>query len=243
MRGTIPLDVLQLAATSATIFGGDVEFSTEPEGLEIRSTSQARIGWVDIFLSPAAFESYQAQSLATALNLDTVVGFLDLVNDDLPLRMNIDDEQQTFNLQANNLSYTSNLLDPGTVPKIFDNPDVDRPAKIVLTGETMDIPITLANLCSSRVTLGIDATDAVAYGTADDLDDTVHFEFTHRDLIRIHPADVQSVFPLDKLVKIQRAIPSDATVTLSLGNDVSATIQYSIANGHGNIQFTLLNSV
>jgi proliferating cell nuclear antigen len=243
MRGAIPSDVLSLAATSAVIFGGDVNLSTEPEGLKIRSTNQARIGWVDISLSAAAFEFYQAQSLATALNLDTVVALLALIDDDPPLRMRIDDEHQTFNLQATDLSYTSNLLDPGTVPEVFTTSDVERPAKIMLTGETMDLPLTLANLCSSRVTLGVDATDAIVYGIADDFDDTFHVELTHEDLIRLHPADVQSDFPLDKLLNIQRAIPSDATVTLALGTDVSAEIQYPIANGHGSIQFTLLNSI
>ncbi|TKX77190.1 DNA polymerase sliding clamp, partial [Halorubrum sp. SD626R] len=64
-------------------------------------------------------------------------------------------------------------------------------------------------------------------------------ELTREDLIALTAGPADSLFSLDYLKDMNKAIPSDAEVTVELGEEFPVKLHYGFAEGLGNVTFML----
>jgi len=67
----------------------------------------------------------------------------------------------------------------------------------------------------------------------------VNLELGPDDVIDLTPGPANSLFSLDYLKDMNRAIPSDAEVTVELGDEFPVKLHYDFAEGLGAVTFML----
>jgi proliferating cell nuclear antigen len=74
-----------------------------------------------------------------------------------------------------------------------------------------------------------------AEGDTDDVD----LELTREDLIALTAGPADSLFSLDYLKDMNKAIPGDAEVTVELGEEFPVKLHYGFGEGLGQVTFML----
>ncbi|MFB6308482.1 MAG: DNA polymerase sliding clamp, partial [Haloarculaceae archaeon] len=85
----------------------------------------------------------------------------------------------------------------------------------------------------------VDATEELFYVDAEGDTDDVHLELDREDLIDLTAGDAHSLFSLDYLQNMNKAIPKDAEVRMELGEEFPVKMHFDIAEGKGSVTFML----
>ncbi|MFB6128811.1 MAG: DNA polymerase sliding clamp, partial [Halorhabdus sp.] len=131
--------------------------------------------------------------------------------------------------------YTLALIDPDSIRAEPDIPDLDLPARVVLEGADLDRAVRAADMVSDHVALLVDADDEVFRVHAEGDTDDVDLELERDDLIDLEVGDADSLFSLDYLKDLNKAIPKDAEVELLLGESFPAKIKFEYADGAASV--------
>jgi proliferating cell nuclear antigen len=119
------------------------------------------------------------------------------------------------------LSFTVALIDPDSVRQEPDIPDLDLPAEVGIPGSEISRSLRAADLVSDHVRLSADP-DAEAFHVAADGDtDDVDVTLNGDTLTDVSVSEsVESLFSLDYLQDMKRAIPSGESVSFQLGSEM-----------------------
>ena len=94
-------------------------------------------------------------------------------------------------------------------------------------------------MVSDHIALGVNAETEVFYVDAEGDTDDVHVEMTADDLIGLESGPAHSLFSLDYLSDMNKAIPKDAEVTVELGEEFPVKMHFNIAEGNGRVTYML----
>lgn len=131
------------------------------------------------------------------------------------------------------LEYEMALIDPDSVRNRPDIPDLDLEAEAVVEAADIDRSVTAADMVSDHIALGVDLEDELLYVEAEGDTDDVHLELGDDELIEFDPGDAHSMFSLDYLIDLEKAMPNDAEVTLELGTEFPVKLHFDYAEGDG----------
>jgi proliferating cell nuclear antigen len=227
----IPASTLSDALDPVTALVEECKIQLDDDGLSITSVEAANVAMVDMEINRHAFESYDADGATLGINLDRLTDVLSMADSGDLVHVALNEETRKLDIDIGGLSYTLALIDPDSIRQEPDIPDLDLPATIVLPGEQISRGVTAADLCSDHVSLQADA-DAGAFHIAAEGDtDDVDLELDDELLSANVGESCESLFSLDYLSDMERAIPSDAEVSLLLGSEVPVKMRYSLADG------------
>ena len=142
-------------------------------------------------------------------------------------------------IQAGGLQYTLSLIDPASIRKEPDLPDLDLPAKVVIEGRNLDQGIKAADMVSDHIALGVDPESQTFYIRAKGDTDNVQLELKQDEVISLQPSLAHSLFSLDYFKDMNKAIPKSTPVTLSMGEEYPIQINFPIADGNGQVTYLL----
>ena len=211
----------------------------DENGLEIRAVDPANVGMVDLTLEAAAFESYEADGGLIGVNLTRLSDIAGMADSDQLVHLELDEETRKLQISIDGLEYTLALIDPDSIRDEPDLPDLDLPADIVIEGRDIDRAVTAADMVSDHIELGVDTGSDVFYVAAEGDTDDVHLELDTDDLIDLTAGEAASLFSLDYLQDMDRAIPKDAEVALELGEEFPVKLHFDIAQGGGSVTYML----
>jgi proliferating cell nuclear antigen len=137
------------------------------------------------------------------------------------------------------LSSTLALIDPDSIRQEPDIPDLDLSATIVVEGAQLGRGITAADMVSDHIRLRVDPEAEAFLIEAEGDTDDVNLDLGTDDLIDLEPGRADSLFSLDYLKDMNKAIPGDAEVTIELGEEFPVKLHYDFAEGLGNVTFML----
>jgi proliferating cell nuclear antigen len=162
-----------------------------------------------------------------------------MANADDLVHLELDEETRKLHIRMDGLSYTLALIDPDSIRQEPDIPDLDLAAEIVVEGAQLGRGITAADMVSDHIRLRVDP-DAEAFlveaqGDTDDVD----LELGREDLIALTAGEADSLFSLDYLKDMNKAIPGDAEVTVELGEEFPVKMHYEFAEGLGHVTYML----
>jgi len=238
-RAIVSAETLRAALDSVSVLVDECKVRLDEEGLTIRAVDPANVGMVDLSLSAEAFESYEADGGVIGVNLSRLEEFAGMADADQLVQLELDEETRKLHVTIDGLEGTLALIDPDSIRQEPDIPDLDLPATVVVEGRDIDRAVKAADMVSDHIALGVDADEEHFYVDAAGDTDDVHLELTQDDLIDLVAGDAESLFSLDYLKDMNKAIPKDAEVTMELGEEFPVKLHFDIAEGNGQVTYML----
>ncbi|CQH62168.1 MULTISPECIES: DNA polymerase sliding clamp [Halobacterium] len=238
-KAIVSADTLRETLDSVSVLVDECKIHLDEDGLSIRAVDPANVGMVDLDLGAAAFESYEADGGIIGVNLSRLEDIAGMADTDQLVQLELDEETRKLHIQIDGLEYTLALIDPDSIRQEPDIPDLDLSANVVIEGADIDRSVRAADMVSDHIALGVDAADELFYVDAEGDTDDVHLELTRDDLIDLEAGDAHSLFSLDYLKDMNKAIPKDAEVELELGDEYPVKIHFDIAEAQGHVTYML----
>jgi proliferating cell nuclear antigen len=238
-KAIVSASTLGDALDSVSVLVDECKIRLNEEELAIRAVDPANVGMVDLSLEAAAFESYEADGGVIGVNLNRLEDIVGMASADDLVHLELDEETRKLHIRMDGLSYTLALIDPDSIRQEPDIPDLDLPAQIVVEGNQLDRGITAADMVSDHIRLRVDDVEEAFYIQAEGDTDDVDFEMDRADLIDLQVGPADSLFSLDYLKDMNKAIPGDAEVTVELGEEFPVKLHYELAEGLGNVTYML----
>ncbi|MFB6268818.1 MAG: DNA polymerase sliding clamp [Halobacterium sp.] len=238
-KAIVSADTLRETLDSVSVLVDECKIHLDEDGLSIRAVDPANVGMVDLTLGAAAFESYEADGGVIGVNLSRLEDIAGMADADQLVQLELDEETRKLHIQIDGLEYTLALIDPDSIRQEPDIPDLDLSANVVIEGADIDRSVRAADMVSDHIALGVDAADELFYVDAEGDTDDVHLELTRDDLIDLDAGDAHSLFSLDYLKDMNKAIPKDAEVELELGDEYPVKIHFDIAEAQGHVTYML----
>jgi len=235
----VSADTLRATLDSVSVLVDECKIHLTEDGIEIRAVDPANVGMVDLRLDVAAFESYETDGGTIGVNLSRLEEFASMADSGQLIHLELDEETRKLHVQIDGLEGTLALIDPDSIRQEPDLPDLDLSSTIVLEGNDIDRAVTAADMVSDHIALGVDADREVFYVDAEGDTDDVHFELGREDLIDLVAGDAHSLFSLDYLKDMNKAIPKDAEVEMELGEEFPVKMHFDIAEGNGTVTYML----
>jgi len=238
-KAIVSASTLQDALDSVSVLVDECKIRLNEEELSIRAVDPANVGMVDLTLEAAAFESYQADGGVIGVNLARLEDIAGMANSGDLVHLELDEETRKLHIEVDGLSYTLALIDPDSIRQEPDIPELDLPAEIVVEGAQLNRGVKAADMVSDHIRLRVDeAKEAFSIEAEGDTDD-VDLKLTREDLIAFTAGPADSLFSLDYLKDMNKAIPSDAEVTVELGEEFPVKLHYGFAEGLGQVTYML----
>ncbi|WP_435119382.1 DNA polymerase sliding clamp [Halolamina sp. C58] len=238
-KAIVSASTLRDSLDAVSVLVDECKIRLNEEELSIRAVDPANVGMVDLTLEAAAFESYEADGGVIGVNLTRLEEVAGMANADDLIHLELDEETRKLHIEVEGLSYTLALIDPDSIRKEPDIPDLDLPAEITLEGAQLNRGITAADMVSDHIRLRVDETDETFHIEAEGDTDDVDLQLESEDLIALTAGPADSLFSLDYLKDMNKAIASDAEVRVELGEEFPVKLHYEFAEGLGNVTFML----
>lgn len=238
-KAIVDAQILQETLDSVGVLVDECKIHLEPDGLAIRAVDPANVGMVDLELSEEAFESYEADGGLIGVNLGRLEDIAKMADSGQLVELELDEETGKLHISTDGLEYTLALIDPESIRQEPDLPDLDLPAQIVLEGRDIDRAVRAADMVSDHIALGVDDEAELFYVDAEGDTDDVHFELDRDALIDLVAGPARSLFSLDYLKDMNRALPNDGEVTMELGEEFPVKLHFQVAEGQGNVTYLL----
>ena len=237
----VEVETLQDAIEPVYALVDECKIQLNDDDISIRAVDPANVGMVDMTLDASGFESYQPDGGGViGINLERLSDVLSMGDKGDLVHLDLDDETRTLDIQIGGLSYTLALIDPDSIRQEPDIPDLELPATIVLAGDDIDRGIKAADLCSDHVSLRADKDAEEFHIRAEGDTDDVDLTLGNDELLSAQVGDdAESLFSLDYLKDMSRAIDADASVSVLLGTEFPVKLRYSRENGHVSVVFML----
>ena len=232
-------ETLQATLDSVGVLVDECKIHLDDGGIEIRAVDPANVGMVDLSLDASAFESYEADGGLIGVNLVRLQDIAGMAGSDQLVHLELDEETRKLHISIDGLEYTLALIDPESIREEPDLPDLDLAATIVIEGRDIDRAVTAADMVSDHIELGVNEAEEVFYVKAQGDTDDVHLELDAEDLIDLVVGSASSLFSLDYLQDMNKAIPKDAEVTMELGDEFPVKLHFDIAEGEGSVTYML----
>ena len=238
-KAIVSAATLASALDSVSVLVDECKIHLDEDGLAIRAVDPANVGMVDLSLEAAAFESYEADGGVIGVDLTRLEDIASMAESGQLIQLELDEETRKLHIQIEGLEYTLALIDPDSIRQEPDIPDLDLPAEVVLEGKDVNRSVKAADMVSDHIALGVDEAEEYFYVDAEGDTDDVHLELTEVELISLQPGPAHSLFSLDYLKDMDKAIPGDAEVTLELGEEFPIKIHFGFAEGQGRVTYML----
>ena len=238
-KAIVGASTFQDALDSVSVLVDECKIRLNEEELSIRAVDPANVGMVDLTLEAAAFESYEADGGVIGVNLARLEDIAGMANSGDLIHLELDEETRKLHIEIDGLSYTLALIDPDSIRQEPDIPDLDLASEIVVEGAQLDRGIKAADMVSDHIRLRVDEADEAFFIEAEGDTDDVNLKLDREDLIALTAGPADSLFSLDYLKDMNKAIPSDAEVTVELGEEFPVKLHYGFAEGLGNVTFML----
>jgi proliferating cell nuclear antigen len=238
-KAIVDAETLRTALDSVSVLVDECKIHLEEDGISIRAVDPANVGMVDLTLDREAFESYETDGGLIGVNLSRLEDIAGMADAGQLVNLELDEETRKLHIEFDGLEYTLALIDPDSIRQEPDIPDLDLPADIVIEGRDIDRAVTAADMVSDHIALGVDADGEFFYVDAEGDTDDVHFELDEEDLLSLEAGDAHSLFSLDYLKDMNKAIPNDGEVTIELGEEYPVKMHFEIAEGMGHVTYML----
>ncbi|QLG28186.1 DNA polymerase sliding clamp [Halorarum halophilum] len=238
-KAIVSASTLRDALDSVSVLVDECKIRLNEDELAIRAVDPANVGMVDLSLEAAAFESYEADGGVIGVNLNRLEDIAGMASSGDLVHLELDEETRKLHIEMEGLSYTLALIDPDSIRQEPDIPDLDLAAEIVLEGAQLDRGIKAADMVSDHIRLRVDEADEAFIIEAEGDTDDVDLRLPREDLIDLQAGPADSLFSLDYLKDMNKAIPSDAEVRIELGEEFPVKLHYEFAEGMGHTTFML----
>lgn len=232
-------DILNKSISSVTALVDEAEIRFEAGGMRIETVEAANVGAISLDLLQEAFYSYNCDGETICVDLARMEEILSKTTMQGNYLIEKDDDSHRMVLSNGGYEFKLSLLDPGSVRRGPDPINFDNPASVKMEADQFTEAIRVAAMFSDHIRMGFDTNNDIFFMNAKGDNDDMHLNFGKEDVEEMSVAKAYGNYSLNYLEDIRKAIPASAMVRLGIGEELPLTIQYSIANENGRINFGL----
>ncbi|WP_135852079.1 DNA polymerase sliding clamp [Halorussus salinus] len=238
-HAVVDADAIRTAVTLVDALFDECHLYFEENEIRLSGIDPATVASVELTLGRGAFDAYEATGVHTGVGLSRLKDVVGMADSGQSVEFDLAPETRTLEIRIGGLEYTLALLDPDTIRKPPDRPDggFDFAGEVVARADDFDRAVRAADMVSNHLALGIDADEETFYVEAEGDTDDVSLALADDDLVDFTPDEAHSLFSLDYLTAIDRAMPADRDIELQLGTEQPATIAYEFADGAGSVEY------
>jgi proliferating cell nuclear antigen len=240
---TAAADVLETALDDVAVLVDECVLEVDREGLSVEAMDPATVAMVSLSVDADAFEAFDAPAdgLRLGVALDRLRDVVGMADGDQLVRLAFDPEKRTLHVRVGELAYTLALVDPDAIRSPPDRVDLadQYAATVALPGREMSRAVSAADMVSDHLEMGVDERDELFYVRADGDTDTVAVDFPGRDCEAFDSGVAHSLFSLQYLTAVERALPTDDPVRLRLGEEAPVELQFDVAGEDGTVRYVV----
>lgn len=215
----------------------EAKVNLTPDGISIRAVDPANVAMVSLNLKSSAFEEFTATDSELGVDLNRLTDILGMAEKAETVELDLDEESHKLVIQMSGLTYKISLLDPASIRKEPKVPQLELPAKIVLSGSDLRRAIKAAEKVSDHMCMGVDGD--TFYLEAEGDSDRMRLDMLKDQLVDLQPGDARALFSLDYLSDMIKSMGKSNEVTIELGRDYPAKLNFQIAGGAGDVSYLL----
>lgn len=238
-QAIVEADIFGATLDSVSILVDECKIHLEEGGIEIRAVDPANVAMASIELGAEAFESYDASGGVIGVNLDRLEDILGMADAGQLVHLELNQETRKLHVELDGLSYTLALIDPDSIRQEPEIPSLDLTADLVLEGRELNRAVTAADMVSDHIELGVDPDEEIFFARAEGDTDDVSIELGRDVLIDLTPGEALSMFSLDYMKDLKKPIPSEAELSIRLGEEFPMKMEMAFADGNGNALWML----
>ncbi|RZB29463.1 MAG: proliferating cell nuclear antigen [Candidatus Argoarchaeum ethanivorans] len=236
----IESDKLKEALEAAEVLVDECKLNFTPEGFTIRAVDPANVAMVTLELQREAFINYEASEGEIGVDLKKLLDLLAMSRKDDVVNLQLDETGHKLLIHIGDLSYTTSLLDPSTVRKEPKIPKLELPSQIILPGSVLVRAIKAADKVGSYLWMKVDNNLAAFILEAEGDTDHVQLTLSKDELITLQSeTDARSLFSIEYLLDIGKTLGKANEVRINLANDHPVKIQFTIADGCGEVSYLI----
>jgi len=245
MQARIDPDTFLDALTPVSTLVDECKMHLTDDGIEIRAVDPANVGMVDLGIGMRAFEQYNTDGGIIGVNLnqlmDQVTSISNQPMEEIMLDLELDDETRKLHLSGGAMEFKLALIDPDSLRDEPDLPELDLPGEAILEANWLTQGIDAANMLSDHMTFGVNEDDRELYMQAEGDTDDWDLTLGERDagLIDLTPGAAHSVFSVDYLKDMKKAMSGDAEVTMRVGEEFPIIMDFELAEGYVDTRYML----
>ncbi len=237
-QAKINAGLLQSSIDAVGVFVDECKVRVDSEGLSVKAVDPANVGMVELDVAADSFEEYEADDELLGLNLTKFDDIIGMAKAGDVVLLELDPETGKLKIQIDGLRYTLSLIDPDSIHQEPNVPDLDLPGEVVLAGAEINRGIKASGMVSDHMAFGVE--DDSFYMSAEGDQDDVRVDLTEDEVISlVAEEDARSLFSLDYLESMAKAIPSDAQVTLHVGTDFPVRMEFELSGGDAEVRYLL----
>ncbi len=215
----------------------EAKFSVEKTGLVIKAVDPAHVAMVELSLSKGGFEEYKADGSELGVDIDKTKEVLRLATAGEDISIEHDEDRNQLVFQVGNITRRMSLVDTTGMsdPKV---PNLTLPVKLSVKTSELRQGIRASESVSDHIALIADPDGFEMLSEGDT--DSVNLKLPKDLLEEIEcKEESRSLFPLDYFSNMVKAISTASVVTMRMGNDYPVKLEFSIADGKGEVTYLL----
>jgi len=236
-KAKIKSEVLKEVIGVLSTLVDEAKFNVSKDGIVVKAVDPSHVAMVDLNLGKKAFEEFKADESELGVDLDKISDTLKLVRSGEMVELRHDENKNKLVMGLGNITRRMSLVDTAGMsdPKV---PNLDLPVKVTLKSTEMARGIKASESVSDHITL-IANPDGFEMNSEGDTD-SVNLKLPKDLLVELECKETaRSLFPLDYLAKMVRAIESGDSLTMYLGTDYPVKIEFDIAGNEGHGRYLL----
>ena len=209
--------------------------------IHIAATDPATVASVTLDLQAAVFDTYEGDAGTIGVDLDRLSEILGVADRDQTVVFALDDETRKLHVTVERLEYTMALIDPESIrsPPDPSNFDFEYAAETVIESGDLNRAVRAGKMVADHLAIGMEETEDALYVEAAGDTDDISLVLEDEDLLESSPGPAHSLFSLDYLTNIDRAIPRNVELRLQLGTEIPLAIDFDIADETGTVEYVL----
>jgi proliferating cell nuclear antigen len=225
-KAVINAEALRDAIEAVSSLVDEVKFSLSEKGLELKAVDPANVAMVSLIVSAEAFDYFKVTPGEIGIDLVRLSDVLSMADKGENVQLELDEENHKLKIGVGSLSYTLSLLDPTAIKKEPRIPELDLPAHVTLPGGELRRAVKAAEKVSDHVILGV--SEEGFYMEAKGDIDSLKLKIPSTELLGMKPGEARSLFSLDYLEDMSKAIGKATEVTLEMGIDYPLRVNFKL---------------
>lgn len=240
LQATIKADIFRETIEAISALVNECRLHLDANGIRTITVDTSNVAMVSLELSADAFESYNftGETAELGLDIEKIRSMMGLIGKD-DVSLDLDDTGKKMKLTFGGYEYSLTLLDTKTIRKDPNTPNLNLPAAFEVAGSTFNDAIKATSMVSDKLALSVSAETKVFTMNAEGDSDKIKRELSGEDVSYTSCDNARSLFSLDYLKDMGRAISRAEKVQIKLGNDHPVQFAFSYAEGKGKIGYLL----
>ncbi|WP_440006193.1 hypothetical protein [Halomicrococcus sp. SG-WS-1] len=211
------------------------------ESLEIDSVDELNIGAVSLSLNEGAFHSYDGNGTEVHLDIEQICQLLSKFDRGSQATIKCDVDKSLVSLLVSGYEFELATIHPDSVRGGRKAGKVDPPAEVTIEAQEIQKAMRLGDMFSEEIIMGIDDSREVFYinSKGDSGNMAVSYNSGDDEITFIENERAHGVFSHSYLYEMTKMIPGNEEISLKLGEEYPAKIEFNFADDDGEIAYGL----